>query len=791
MRKIRRTAVVGAGVMGAAIAAHLANAGLEVLLLDRVPESLTDEEQRQDLTLESPSVRNRLARQGLEKALAAHPAAFFTPEAARRVTPGNVEDDLHRLIDCDWVIEAIVEHPRAKQELFARLTPHLSSAAILSTNTSGLPVTALADTLAEDLRPRFLGTHFFNPPRYMRLLELIPTPFTDPRLLAELGEFARLRLGKGIVEGKDTPNFVANRIGVYAMFNAMRHMQDLGLSFADVDAVAGAAMGRPKSAIYRTADLVGLDTLVQVARHTRQMLIADEEREVYQIPAFLEQLVAQGRLGDKAGGGFYRRDKEGRQLVFDPAAGDYRPLEKPDFPSLAAVKGIADPGRRLAALIEADDPAARFAWQHLRDTLLYAVRRIPEIADHIEAVDQAMCWGFHWEIGPFAMLDAIGVDNFVRRAEQDGVTVPTALPQVPAFYKIEAGRECAWDLVAGQYRQLHAADGELRLDLLKQGGGVIETIADGSLLDLGDGVLCLEFHGKKNTIGPELLDLTRRAVQRAEAEGVALVIGNQGSLFSAGANLALLVGAMQQQQYDAIDGMLQNFQAATMALKYARIPVVAAPFQLTLGGGCEFVMHADAVTAHAETYMGLVEVGVGLLPAGGGTKELAWRALALADRYQTDSGPYLLKAFENIGMATVSKSADELFALGYLRCGDAVNMNLSCLLGDAKRQALSLAATYRPSLAGGTRPAPGRDLAATMKSHLWNLRMGGFISEYDAFIGGLIAEVLCGGDVPAGTPITEDYLLQLERENFLRLCGEARTHERIKHMLATGKPLRN
>ena len=790
MRNIRRTAVIGAGVMGSAIAAHLANAGLEVLLLDLVPEDLIDEERQQGLTLQSPAVRNRRSRRGLERALAARPGAFFNPEVASRVKPGNVDDDLPGLSECDWVVEAVVEHPKVKLELFARLAPYLAAEAILSSNTSGLSVTALAEKLPENLRPRFLGTHFFNPPRYLRLLELIPTPFTSPQLIAELGAFGRRRLGKGIVVGKDTPNFVANRIGVYAMFNALHHMQELNLSFAEVDAIAGPAIGRPKSGVFRTADMVGLDTLLQVAQHTYQMLSDDEEREIYRVPAFLEQMVQQGLLGDKTGGGFYRRDQNGERLVFDPAAGDYRPFQKPQFSSLAAVKKITDSGKRLAALLAEKDTAAQFVWRHLRDTLLYAVRRIPEISDRIEDVDSAMCWGFNWELGPFAMLDAIGVETFISRAEQDGVAVPKSLRLVPAFYKVEAGAEYVWDLVCGQYRRRDREDGDVCLTLIRSSGGVMEKVADGSLLDLGDGVLCLEFHGKKNTIGPELLDLTRRAVARAEAEGVALVVGNQGALFSAGANLSKLGGAMAFKQFGAIDDMLQKFQGATMALKYARVPVVAAPFQLTLGGACEYVLHATAATAHAETYMGLVEVGVGLLPAGGGTKEMAVRALALADRYQVDPAPFLFKAFENIGMAAVSKSADELFALGYLRPGDRVTMNRDYLLGDAKRQALVLAATFRPQLAATMR-APGRSVAATMKSRLWNLQMGGLISEYDAFIGGLVADVLCGGDVPAGTEITEDYLLELEREGFLRLCGETRTHQRIEHMLKTGKPLRN
>ncbi|MEZ4600915.1 MAG: 3-hydroxyacyl-CoA dehydrogenase NAD-binding domain-containing protein [Syntrophotaleaceae bacterium] len=790
MARIYKTAVIGAGVMGAAIAAHLANAGLDVLLLDRIPDTLTDEERQKGLTPEDPAVRNRRARIGVERALAARPAAFFTPDKANRIRTGNLEDDLDQLAHCDWVIEAIIEDPAAKKELFRHLAPHLSTAAILSTNTSGLSVTALAEELPEDLRRRFLGTHFFNPPRYLPLLELIPTAATDSLLVEKLTAFARRKLGKEIVVGKDSPNFVANRIGVYALFNAMQHMQDLGLSFAEVDAICGPVTGRPKSAIFRTADIVGLDTLVKVARHSWQMLPDDEEREIFHIPPFLQEMVEKGLLGDKTGGGFYRRDKDGGIEVYDSGDGNYRLLEKPGFASLLNVRKIADLGQRVAALIREGDSAARFAWRHLRDILLYAVRRVPEIAERFEDVDRAMSAGYNWELGPFAMLDAIGVKEFVRRVDGDGLEVPAILREIAAFYKIEDGRPCVWDPVVGDYRPIPSADGEIRLVPVKAGGGVVEAIAGASLLDLGDGVFCLEFHGKKNTIGPELLDLTRRAVKRAEADGLALVIGNQGELFSAGANLALLGDAMDRRDFAAIDGMIAAFQQATLSLKYARVPVIAAPFQLTLGGGCEYVLHAAAVTAHAETYMGLVEVGVGLIPAAGGTKELALRALTLAESCGIDPLPLLLRAFENIGMAKVSRSADELFDLGYLRPGDQVCMNRSLLLGDAKRQALALAASFRPLLAKDVK-APGPSAAATMKNRLWNLRTGNFISDYDAYIGGLIADVLCGGGVAAGTPITEDDLLQLERENFLKLCGEERTRQRIGHMLATGKPLRN
>lgn len=793
MPTIRRAAVLGAGVMGAAIAAHLANAGVDVLLLDRVPDTLTDDEAAKGLTLADAAVRNRLAATGTERALKAKPAPFFLPACAERITPGNLTDDLPRLKECDWVVEAVVEHPGIKAEILRSVAPHLAADAVLTTNTSGLSITRLAEALPQEVRPRFFATHFFNPPRYLRLVELVPHPATDPALLAGIGDFLRRRLGKGPVVCKDTPNFIGNRIGLFSLLNAMHHMRDMGLTVAEVDAVCGPATARPKSAVFRTADLVGLDTLAFVAEHSFALLPDDEARELYRIPPFLQALLDAGRLGDKSGAGFYRKEKsaDGRQiLAWDWQAGEYRPTAKPVFPSLAAAKQAGDAAARLRAMLAGDDPGALFAWRTLRDTLIYAVNRIPEISDDIVGIDRAMRWGFGWELGPFEMLDAIGVAAFVARAEGDGVAVPAALREVPAFYRTENRRREQFDLVARAYTPVAFAPGEIRLDILRHSGAVVAGKPACSLLDLGDGVFALEFHGKMNTIGADVLQMLPQALARAESEGVALVVGNQGAQFSAGADLMMLAFAMQMKQFGEIEKMVRAFQNATLALKYARVPVVAAPYGLTLGGGCEFAMHATVTLAHAETYMGLVEIGAGLLPAGGGTKELAVRAAQTAADAEADVGPFILRAFRTIGLARVSTCADELYAMGLLRESDRVTLDLDGQLGAAKALALALVPAYRPGRPAII-PAPGRSLAASLKSSLWNLAQGGQVTAYERLIAGKVADILCGGDVPAGTLVSEHYLLDLEREGFLSLCGEPKTLERINHLLKTGKPLRN
>lgn len=796
MRQINRIAVLGAGVMGATIAAHLANAGLEVLLLDIVPRELTDQEQAKGLTLESPQVRNRIAANGLQGLMKMKPAPLYLKEYASQIDIGNFEDDLPRISACDLVIEVVVEYMPIKKDVLQKLVPHLAPGAILATNTSGLSVNEMAEVLPPEVKKNFLATHFFNPPRYMRLLEIVPCTDTDPDVISGMADFISRRLGKGIVYAKDTTNFIGNRIGVYAIYKSIEHMVDMDMTVEEVDAIAGPATARPKSAAFRTADLVGLDTLGHVGTNSYETLPDDEERPVFKMPAFMAKMIEEGLLGNKTKKGFYKKDMvDGKRQIsyYDYKTGDYIPLAKPKFPSVQMVKQIDDPAKKIQAVISGSDKGAEFAWKGLRDTLIYAVNRIPEIADDIVNIDNAMKWGFNWELGPFEMFDAIGVKNFVKRATKDGVAVPEILTKVETFYRFneETKKQEYFDVLALGYVPMPVKDGQIKLDILKKGGNVVEKNANCSIIDLGDGVFGFEFHSKMNAISGDILSMTHKAIKRAEDEGVGLVIGNQGVNFSVGANLMLLAVAIAEGAYEDVDMVIRAFQKATMAVKYAKVPVVAAPFGMTLGGGCEFSLHADAINAYAETYMGLVEIGVGLLPAGGGTKEMCLRAVDLSQQYAADVSPFIFKHFQQIGMAKVSMGAAELAGMGYMRHGDAISMDIDQLIGDAKKKVLGLAGNYRPKSPRKDIVAPGRSVAASVKSQLWNMKMGNFVTEYEAEMGSVIADVICGGDVNGGTLITEEYLLQLERENFLKLCGNKNTAARIQHMLKTGKPLRN
>ncbi len=786
MRKIKEVAVLGAGVMGATIAAHLANAGLKVLLLDIVPPDAGDD---------GPKERNRLALQGLKTIETIKPAAFYRKSYRSRIVPGNFDDDMERIRTCDWIIEVVVENMEIKKRLFEeRIVPNLAEDAILSSNTSGLSINELAKVLPESVRRNFLATHFFNPPRYMRLLEIIPCDQTDPKVVERISDFIGSRLGKGIVLGKDTANFIANRIGVYSMYNTFRHMMEMDLTVEEVDTVAGTAMAKPRSAAFRTADLVGLDTLVHVATNSYDSLPEDESRETFKTPDFIADMVRQGLLGNKTKKGFYRKETiDGKRQIYfyDYRSKEYKPLEKPKFASVASVKQVDDPAQRVRMMLAANDRAAELAWKTTRDTLLYVLNRIPEISEDIVNIDSAMKWGFNWDLGPFELFDIIGVSNFCQRLEKDGIAVPEILKGIDSFYRFEEGKRSYYDFGGKTYREVPTKPEHIRLETIKKTKGVVEKNSGSSIVDLGDGVFLLEFHSKMNSIGGDILAMTNKAIKRAESEGVGLIIGNQGAHFSVGANLMLLAIAIAEQEFDDIALIVKSFQKTTMAIKYADVPVVAAPFGMTLAGGCEFSMAATARVAHAETYMGLVEIGVGLLPAGGGTKESAIDAVEAAESGKTDVTPFLFKRFENIGMAKVSMSADEAFDLGYLRAGDSVTMNIDHLLHDAKQKVLSLASNFRPSTPLTEIRAPGRSIAASIKSQLWNLSQGAFATEYEAYIGGIIADVICGGDVLAGTLVTEEYLLQLEREGFLRLCGNKKTLERIQHMLKKGKPLRN
>jgi len=795
MRQINRVAVLGAGVMGATIAAHLANGGLEVLMLDIVPKELTEQEKAKGLSLEDPEVRNRIATSGMQGLLRMKPAPLFTKDYVGQLSVGNLEDDLEKLSGYDWVIEVVIEYMPIKLELLKKITPHLSSNTIISTNTSGLSVNEMAQALPPELRKNFLVTHFFNPPRYMRLLEIIPCQETASAVVAEMAEFIGKRLGKGIVHAKDTANFIANRIGVYAIYKGIQHMIDMGMTVEEVDSISGPATARPKSAAFRTADLVGLDTLAHVGTNSYDSLPNDEEREVFKLPDFMAAMIEQGMLGNKSKKGFYKKDLvDGKRSIFyyDYVTGEYKPLEKPAFNSVQMVKQVDDPKQRIKAVINGTDKGAEFAWKSLRDTLIYATNRIPEIADDILNIDNAMKWGFNWEVGPFEMLDAIGVQSFVKRTQADDVKVPEVMKHVESFYRFnEYGQKEYFDLQSNEYVPVELADGQVCLEILKHGDDVVEKNGSCSLIDIGDGVFCLEFHSKMNSISGDILSMTHKALGRAENEGIGLVIGNRGANFSVGANLMLLAVALAEGAFDGIHMILRAFQKATMAVKYAKVPVVAAPFNLVLGGGCEFCLHADSITAHAETYMGLVEIGVGLLPAGGGTKEMSLRAIELAARYETDVQPFIFKNFRQIAMAQVSMSAAELFQMGYMRDGCSISMDFDSLITDAKQKVVSLASNYRPRQPVDSLPAPGRNVAASIKSQLWNMMKGNHITEYEAELGSVVADAICGGDINGGTLISEDYLLQLERESFLKLCGNRKTAERIRHMLKTGKPLRN
>jgi len=800
MRQINKVAVLGAGVMGATIAAHLANAGIRVLLLDIVPREPNDAgsgdpTKAAGLGLSDKLVRNRIAAAGLEALKKASPAAFFVPAYASFIEVGNFEDDAAKLKDCDWVVEVVVENMDIKKKLLTgTIIPNLGPDAVLSSNTSGLSINEMAKTLPVEMRKRFLVTHFFNPPRYMRLLEIVPCAETDPAVVDFMASFIAKRLGKGIVYAKDTPNFIANRIGVYAIASCIKHMVDMDMNVEEVDAIAGPATGRPKSAAFRTTDLVGLDTMKHVADNSFELLPGDDERDIFKLPAFVGDMVSKGLLGNKTKKGFFRKDKspEGdKYFYYDWKKGEYVASGRPKFASLEAAKPIEDVGQRIVAVINGSDKASDFAWRNIRDTLLYTWKRRAEIADDVVNIDNGMKWGFNWDLGPFEMLDAIGVAAFVARAEKDGVKVPADLKEVPGFYRFEGGKQQYWCFLSKTWKQVPRPAEWISLGAIERTGGVVERNAGASVLDLGDGVFCLEYHTKMNAIGNETLAMVHKAVRRAQEDGIGLVVANEGKTFSAGANLALMAMGIAEGEFDEIGMTIKAFQKAMMAFKYSPIPVVAAPHQMALGGGCETCLHADGIVASAETYMGLVELGVGLLPAGGGTKEMAVRAIQLAERNETDVQPFIFKNFMNIAMAKVSMSGAELFDLGYMRQGDAISMDPDRRIHDAKQRVIAMAATYRPASPLVDLKAPGRSIAASIKSQIWNMKMGGFISEYDEYLANGVADVICGGDVPAGTLITEEYLLELEREAFLRFCGQKKTLERIQYMLKKGKPLRN
>jgi 3-hydroxyacyl-CoA dehydrogenase len=805
-RPIQKAAVLGAGTMGARIAAHLANAGIPCYLLDIVPRELNPEEKRKGLALESPAVRNRIVLAGLEAAKKARPAAFFTAETARLITPGNFEDNLAWCGEVDWIIEAVAENLEIKRKLFERVEAVRKPGTIVTTNTSGLPIRLIAEGRSEDFQQHWAGTHFFNPPRYMKLTELIPGPKTLAEVLAALTEICDVRLGKGVVGAKDTPNFIANRIGTFAILNAMRQMQALEMTIEEVDACTGPAIGWPNSATFRTADIVGLDVLVHVVRNIYENAPEDESREMYRVPPLVEAMIERKWLGEKTGGGFYQRVKKGGDaeiLTLDWQTMEYRPRQKAKFGSIEAARPIEDTRERLRALLtpalegKGGDKATRFLWASFGDTFLYAARRIPEIANSIVGVDRAMRWGFGWELGPFEMWDALGAERVAKALERDGKQMPPLAEEVLAspkkqFYETEKGRTSYFDLAAGALAPVEEPEGIVILKSLKERTPVVQENSGASLIDLGDGVLCCEFHSKMNAIGGDIFAMLQAGVARLGAEFEAMVIANQAPNFSAGANLMLLLMTAQEGEWDDIHLAVRQFQRANMAIKYAPRPVVAAPQGIALGGGCEIPLHSARIHAAAETYIGLVEAGVGLIPAGGGTKEMLIRAGEhAAGGSDLDLFNALKPVFENIAMAKVSTSGEEARSLGYLRPSDLIAMNRDRQVADAKHTALAMVrAGYHP-------PAPaeirvlGEEFFATAKLAVHMMIRGEYATEYDGVVARKLAYILAGGGITAPQTVPEQYILDLEREAFVSLCGERKTQERIAHTLKTGKPLRN
>ncbi len=795
--QIRKTAVLGAGVMGAQIAAHLANAGLPCLLLDIAPSALTPEETAKGLPLDSRAVRNRLAQAGYDGALKAKPAALFVADNASLITVGNFEDDLPKLKDCDWVIEAIVEKLDIKRSLYERLEAHLNPNAIITSNTSGIPLASLAEGRSDNFRKNFLGTHFFNPPRYLHLLEIITQPDTDPAVAAFIADFCDHALGKGIVWAKDTPGFVANRIGNFSMLNAFGVMQELGLSFEEVDALTGATIGHAKSASFRTLDIVGLDTAYNVAKNLYAALPNDEKRESFKVPDFMEQMVARKILGDKTKGGFYK--KVGADIMtLDTATFEYRPQQKAKFDSLGAAKQIEKLEERLPALVYAKDKAGEFLWRTMSETALYAANRIPEIADNIVEVDNALKWGFAHELGVFEKWDAIGLVKSVERLKTEGRAVPANIEAMLAsgatsFYKTENGVRQYFDFASNAYKPVPMPAGITILKSLKDQNKVVKKNSGASLVDLGDGVLGVEFHAKMNALGGDQLGMIQAGIKEAAQNFAGLVIGNQGENFSAGANIMMILLGAQEGDWDELAMAVRQFQNTVVSLRYAPVPVVVAPHGLTLGGGCELTMHSTRAVANAETYIGLVEVGVGLLPGGGGTKEMALRAAdAAAANPGADHFELLKRNFELTALGKVATSAAEARSWGILRDKDRIVMHRARVIEEAKQAVLTLAREgYHP-------PQPRQDVLVLGEAALTKFKLGmhmmkrgGYISDHDALIGTKIAYVLSGGNLTRPTKVSEQYLLDIEREAFVSLCGTKATQERLAHMLKTGKPLRN
>ena len=810
MKRINKVAVLGAGTMGARIAAHFANAGVPSYLFDIVPPDA-----------DGPA-RNKIAAAGLDAAKKSKPAAFMEPSLARLVTVGNFEDDIKKLAEVDWIIEAVVENLEIKRALLKRVEAVRKPGTIVTTNTSGLPVHKIAEGFSDDFRWAWFGTHFFNPPRYMRLLEIIPTPEADKAAIDAIAHFCDVRLGKGVVIAKDTPNFIGNRIGTFSVLNVMRLMQEMDLNIEEVDALTGQAVGWPKSATFRTIDLVGLDILGHVVGNMTKNV--RDERSDLKLPDFFNHMIEHKWLGDKTKGGFYKKSKsdgkEEERLALDWKTLQYHPRQKPKFAALDMAKNVEDTGTRVRTLLglngsapQKGDKAGAFLWSALTDLWTYSANRVPEISDSVVEIDRAMKMGFNWELGPFELWDAAGVEATVARMKKEGKAVPSNVERLLAsgqksWYmddpKSAAGKKY-WEIGTESWEPLQVPAGVWSVTVAKKSNGVVKKNSGASLVDLGDGVGCLEFHSKMNSLGADIIGLITQSLKPGgPGDGFdAFVITNDASNFSVGANLMLLLMSVQEEEWDEVDLAIKQFQGMTKAIKFSPKPVVSAPFGLCLGGGTEISLHAAARQPHAELYTGLVEIGVGLLPGGGGCKEMLLRAIDSAAAARGKASPEALagsvemmealkRAFETIATAKVATSAHEARGLGFLSDSDRITMNRERVLTDAKNRALELVrAGYEPPVPRTDLPAPGESLLAALKMGVHLMRQGDYITDYEVKLGGKIAEVLCGGHVTPGTPVSEQYILDLEREGFKSLCGEKKTQERIQYTLKTGKTLRN
>lgn len=798
-RAIRKVAVLGSGVMGSRIAAHFAGIGVQVLLLDIVPGELSDADKAKGITTDNKGWRNRIVNDALAATLKSKPSAVYTPDVAKLITTGNFDDDLHKIKDCDWVLEAVIERLDIKQKVFEQVEQHRRPGSLITTNTSGIPIHMMAEGRSEDFRQHFCGSHFFNPPRYLKLLEIIPAPDTKQEVLDFLMDYGDRFLGKTTVLCKDTPAFIANRVGVFGFMAVFHAMQELGLSIDETDALTGTIMGRPKSATFRTGDVVGLDTLVHVAKALPDNVPDDEAKDIFRIPDFISKMVEQKWLGDKTGQGFYKKVKgEGGKseiLTLDPATMEYEPKQKAKFATIEAAKMIDGLHGRLKALYAGQDKAGEFYRMFHHMLFAYASNRIPEIADELYKIDDALKAGFGWEIGAFESWDVLGVQQVLAQMKASG-NQPASWVQdmldagFSTFYKTEDGQRKYYDIPTKSYKEVPGTGSIIILEHLDE-----KTVWKNSackLIDIGDGVVALSWNTKMNSIGGEVLEGVNKSIALAEEQYKGLVIANSGANFSAGANVGLIFMFAVEQEYDELDMAIRQFQNTTLRLRYSSIPVAVAPHGMALGGGCEMCLHADTVQAAAESYIGLVEMGVGLIPGGGGTKELVVRASDRNIKEDIELN-YLQQLFINIGTAKVATSAHEAFDMSILRKGtDSISVNGDRRVTDAKRTILSI---YEQ---GYTQPVhrqnikvQGRGGLGPLMAGIHGMWRGNYISDYDKFIAEKLAHVMCGGDLSQPTMVSEQYLLDLERETFLSLCGQKKTLERLQSILQTGKPLRN